>query len=272
MFENRIIAFLGVLLAFLIGCVHMTAAAQTQYRPVDSGSGDSQDGIQRRWYDNGMVAEALTVENGLKNGPYTTWYQNGQIQIKGRFWNDVLDGQLDAWFEDGRKRFTAFFVRGQRHGRWIRYHEKRDQIVALMEFSHDRLDGIQSTSFEQGNGNGAGRSYWLHSIFRNGKLVESFHLVHTNVFGHPIIAIGQRLDSGEIVFERLKNGVATADGSLIVDEGDVEKAYSSFQDFIIAEINRHVVPKFSLDFCYRPQNRWPCRFPKTVIDKTDARF
>jgi hypothetical protein len=260
------IAIWPVLLTIFVGCVGITGA--TQNRPAGLNRNDNgviRDGIRNRWYPSGAKAEAVTLKNGRKTGPYIAWYENGQMKLKSRFHDDALDGDVEAWFEDGRKRFTVSFVNGLRQGRWTRYHEKRDQIVASIGFSHDRLDGFLSTAFEQGNGNGSGRSYRIHSVFREGALVDSFHLVHTNTSGHTVIAIGQRSENGAVTFDKQKNVTMTADGSLIIDDGHGEKKYASLQDFFVAEINRHVVTKFSLDFCDSPENLWPCRFPKNTI-------
>ena len=267
---TKIMVFLVTILSLLVftGCAGKTEKPQPQNsndKLEEHYGSNVQHGIHIRLYPDGTKAEEVVFNNGRKNGTYTAWYKNGQKKLKCQFRNDILDGEVAAWFEDGRKRFSVYYANGKRHGRWIRYHEKHDAIVASMNFEHDQLDGVLSAAFEQGNGNGIGRSYVINSVFQDGILVESFHLAHTNTDGHTVIANGNLSDNNDVKFDKQKNITMDTDGTLHIDYGRFSKTYYSLQDFFISEINLHVVTKFSLDFCNGSENIWPCQFSQNTI-------
>ncbi len=248
----------AVFVALVIGSLFWGCAGSTQ-------TSSSQNGKQSRWYHNGNKAEELELKNGSKSGIYTTWYENGQMKLKCRFINDILHGEVISWFEDGKKRFIVHFDNGKRHGEWIRYHEKRNTIVASMNFVNDKLEGVLSAAYEQGNGNGTGRSFEIKSEFLNGELIHEFHFAYTNTDGHTLKAIGQISENGKPGMTREENITLANNGALKVNYGQYVKEFSSIQEFMITEINQHVVTKFSLDFCNGTENIWPCQFPKTGI-------
>jgi len=263
-----IFAVLMFLLTVFVACVGVNEELRHQNNQTGltgNNGNDAQNGMRIRWYPNGTKAEAVEFDSGQKTGSYTAWYENGQVKLKCRFFNDILDGEVAAWFEDGRKRFSVYYVNGKRHGKWIRYHEKHDAIVASMNFEHDQLDGVISAAFEQGNGNGIGRSYVINSVFQEGVLVKSFHLAHTNTDGHTVISKGNLSDNNGVKFDKQKNVTMDTDGTLHIDFGHFSKTYYSLQDFFISEINLHVVTKFSLDFCNGSENIWPCQFSQNTI-------
>ncbi len=266
---NKIIMFAALmLLAIFAGCVGVTDESHfqnSQHGFSGNDGGDVQNGMRTRWYQNGTKAEEVELTNGRKTGTYTAWYKNGQVKLKCRFHNDNLDGEVAAWFEDGRKRFSVYYANGKRHGRWIRYHEKRSAVVASMGFDHDKLDGFLSAAYEQGNGNGIGRSYAINSVFQGGALVGSFHLAYTNTDGHTVIVKGKLSENGDVKFDKQKNVTMNADWTLSIDYGHAVKTYENLQEYFIAEINHHVVTKFSLDFCNRSENIWSCQFPLDTI-------
>jgi hypothetical protein len=223
-----------------------------------------QHGMRTRWYPNGSKAEEVGFNNGRKNGTYTAWYENGRKKLQCRFRNDILDGDVAAWFEDGRKRFSVYFTAGKRHAQWSRYREKGG-IVASLNFNRDKLNGGLSAAFEHGHGNGSGRSYAIKAGFQNGVMVGSFHLAHTDPDGHTVIANGMLLENGGVKLDRQKNVELAVDNTLSVDDGRMRKTYPGVQEFFIEEINRHVMTKFSLDFCNHSENIWPCQFPQGTI-------
>ena len=223
-----------------------------------------QHGMHTRWYPNGTKAEEVGFNSGRKNGMYTAWYENDHKKLQCRFRNDILEGEVAAWFEDGRKRFSVNYATGKRHDQWTRYHEKGG-IVASLNFNRDKLDGGLSAAFERGYGNGSGMSYAIKAGFQNGFMVGSFHLAHTDPYGHTVIANGILLENGGVKLDRQRNVELAADKTLSVDFGRIRRTYPRLQEFFIDEINRHVMTKFSLDFCDRSENIWPCEFPKGKI-------
>ena len=223
-----------------------------------------QQGMHTRWYPDGTKAEEVGFNNGRKDGTYTAWHENGQKKLQCRFYNDILDGEVVAWFEDGQRRFSVNYAGGKRCGLWIRYHEKGG-IVASMNFDRDKLDGYLSAAFDRGYGNGSGMAYAIKAVFQNGIMVESFNLVHTDSYGHTVIVSGKILENGRVKLDRQKNVKVTTDGTLCVDYGRFHGTYHSLQEFLINEINRHVMTKFSLGFCNLSESIWPCQFPQDTI-------
>jgi hypothetical protein len=266
---TKIMVFLVTILSLLVftGCAGKTEKPQPQNsndKLEEHYGSNVQHGIHIRLYPDGTKAEEVVFNNGRKNGTYTAWYKNGQKKLKCQFRNDILDGEVAAWFEDGRKRFSVNLVAGERHDQWIRYREKGG-IVTSLNFNHDKLDGFLSAAFEQGHGNGRGMSYAIKAVFQNGVMVESFHLVHTDQYGHTINVDGELLENGSIKIIRQKNVKMANNGTLRVDFGRFNRTYHKLQDFFINEINLHVMTKFALEFCKGSENIWSCQFPHAFV-------
>jgi hypothetical protein len=269
----KIMFFMAAMLSLSIFaiCAGLTSETQfqsnqisQQYALKEYDDSRLRDGVHTRWYPNGIKAEEVRFNKGRKNGAYRAWYENGQKKLQCRFRNDILEGEVAAWFEGGRKRFSVHFTAGKRHDQWTRYHEKGG-IVASLNFNRDKLDGGLSAAFERGYGNGSGMSYAIKAGFQNGVMVGSFHLAHTDPYGHTVIANGILLDNGGVKLDRQRNVELATDNTLSVDYGRFRKTYHRLQQFFIDEINRHVMTKFSLDFCNRSENIWPCQFPQGTI-------
>ncbi len=74
--------------------------------------------------------------------------------------------------------------------------------MASMNFSQVVLDGCQSAAFDRGYSNGCGVSYAIKAVFQNGVMVESFHLAHTDPYGHTVVVNGSLLTIGELIIHR----------------------------------------------------------------------
>lgn len=271
MYKNGFFIVSMLSLLIFIGCADATIEKHFQNGQIAERYGlkgydgsNVQHGMCTRWYPDGTKAEEVGFNNGRKNGTYTAWYENGQKKLQCRFRNDILDGEFAAWFEDGRKRLSVNYAAGKRHDKWIRYHEKGG-IVASMNFDRDKLDGCLSAAFDRGYGSGSGMSYAIKAVFQNGVMVESFHLAYTDPYGHTVIVNGKLLENGGVKLDRQKNVKLASDGTLSVDYGRFRRTYHRLQEFFINEINRHVMTKFSLGFCNRSENIWPCQFPQDTI-------
>ena len=266
---NKVTIFIALLLLLLLfGCSGSpvkTTSRDNGNVPELKDSGEIEDRTHFRWYPNGQKAEEIEFKNGLKNGSYTSWYENGRIKLKCFFNNDELDGEVESWFETGRKRFLVNFNQGRRNGQWIRYHEKRDRIVATMNYTEDKLNGVLSIAYEQGNGNGFGRSYAINSVFENGVLAESFSFSHTNIYGYTTAISGKISEKGDVTVTSQKNITLEKEGSLRVNHDGFSDSYLNLQKFFISEINQNVIPKYSLEFCDDSENIWPCQFPENRI-------
>jgi len=277
--KKRLILCLSLITTMLplfsiAGCAGATAEQRAQHRPLaqrsraketaDNADNYVWEGIHTRSYPDGKKAEKVEFKNGLKNGSYISWYKNGHKRLQCQFISNLLDGEVTAWFENGTKRFSVNYHHGKRQGGWIRYHEKGGILVS-MHFDQDRLDGLVSSAFNHGYGNGSGMSYKINAIFKNGRIVGAFSLQHTDYDGHTIIAIGKISKTGVLKFDRKKNIELKANGKLVAIYGGATIEYHSLKDFFIQEINHQLLTKFSLDFCNHSENIWQCQFPRDTI-------
>lgn len=62
-----------------------------------------REGTWSSWFDTGEKRSETTYENGQKNGDYRIWYKNGQVRVLGQFKDDVPQGVWISFDENGNK-------------------------------------------------------------------------------------------------------------------------------------------------------------------------
>ena len=207
-----------------------------------------QDGLYRRWYKNGVLAQETMFSYGKKNGRHRLWYENGNRKLTGRYTDDRLDGVCRAWYENGKPRLDIRFDNGKRTGEWIRTGEKVG-VVARVSFRNDRLDGPLTVLVNRGYGNGSGRSLELEALFRIGQLVSSFRYKEADPSGNYVQLTGTILGYSQLRVEEKKNLVFYPNGELMSRMGDVETAYIDLDHFFSSKIKDRIMPMFTLEFC-----------------------
>ncbi|RLC06999.1 MAG: hypothetical protein DRH90_01725 [Deltaproteobacteria bacterium] len=213
-----------------------------------------QDGLYRRWYANGILAQETIFSHGKKNGRHRLWYENGNRKLTAGFTDDRLDGTCRAWYENGKPRLDIRFDNGKRTGEWIRTGEKVG-VVARVSFRNDRLDGPLTVLVNRGYGNGSGRSLELEALFRTGRLVSSFCYKEADPSGNYVQLTGTILSDVETTYdgrfrvEEKKNLVFYPNGELMSRMGDVETTYIDLDHFFSSKIKYRIMPMFTLEFC-----------------------
>jgi antitoxin component YwqK of YwqJK toxin-antitoxin module len=142
---------------------------------VGSYSQERQNGIVRRYHDNGSVAAEINYKNGKKDGLFKNWYDNGQVHETGIFSNDSLVGYLMIYYPDGKRSSESYrndqhelhglslnwyqngvlqdsgmYVHGRRHGEWRR-HFKNGQLQFIKHYNLGTVNGKCVFFDEQGD-------------------------------------------------------------------------------------------------------------------------
>lgn len=212
------------------------------------GATEDTDGLYRRWYANGVLAEETMFAHGKKNGVHRLWYENGKRKLTSRFVEDRLDGACLVWYENGKSRLSIHFDQGKRTGEWIRTGEKVG-VVARVSFKDNRLNGPLTVLVNRGYGNGSGRSLEVEAKFYQGQLVSSFRFKETDPSGNNLHLTGTILTDGQLQVHEIKNMVFHPNGKLTGRMGDVETTYSDIVHFFSSKIADRVMPMFTLEFC-----------------------
>jgi len=64
-----------------------------------------ENGLMKKWYDNGQIAEEGTYYNNKKEGKWIEWYENGQIFKEGKYKNGERIGKWIIWYFNGQIMF-----------------------------------------------------------------------------------------------------------------------------------------------------------------------
>ena len=65
----------------------------------------SENDVYQNWYENGLLREFYTIENGKKNGIQKTFYPNGQLRTDG----ELVDGLFikeRKWYDNGMLQYN----------------------------------------------------------------------------------------------------------------------------------------------------------------------
>ncbi len=71
------------------------------------------EGLWRRWFEDGTLAEEVTLRAGVRHGPYRTYTTTGAVCLEGEFFDGERHGEWRCWSADGALIYTYEYNRGQ---------------------------------------------------------------------------------------------------------------------------------------------------------------
>ena len=74
-------------------------------------------------YDNGQLKSLGYLNDGAKDGLWTSWHENGEKQLKIRYKKDVLHGKTSSWHPNGQKKSAGNIRDGEMDGPWEEWYE-----------------------------------------------------------------------------------------------------------------------------------------------------
>ncbi len=75
-----------------------------------------QEGITRKWYDNGQLAESRLYVQGKKEGVHQAWWQDGKPKFIFEVSDDAYTGELKEWYSTGQLAKEFHYKNGQEEG------------------------------------------------------------------------------------------------------------------------------------------------------------
>ncbi len=82
-----------------------------------------EDGLWRKYYEDGQVMEERLYDHGKKTGDYLAWWPNGNKKLHYRFVNDEYEGTCREWNESGRLVQEMNYVKGHEEGSQKMYYD-----------------------------------------------------------------------------------------------------------------------------------------------------
>jgi len=93
--------------------------------------------------DDGEDLWKGSINNGKRDGKWTTWYDNGEKHSEENWDNGLFDGKFNYWYENGEKLAQEKFKNGKKEGRWREWYD--DGQIKIVDFYKDgKLDGKSS--------------------------------------------------------------------------------------------------------------------------------
>ena len=74
-------------------------------------------------YDNGRLKRLGYLNDGAKDGLWTSWHENGEKQLEIRYKKDVLHGKTSSWHPNGQKKSAGNIRDGEMDGPWEEWYE-----------------------------------------------------------------------------------------------------------------------------------------------------
>ncbi len=75
-----------------------------------------QEGITRKWYDNGQLAEKRLYIEGKKEGVHQAWWEDGKPKFIFEVSDDAYSGELKEWYSNGQLAKDFHYKKGQEEG------------------------------------------------------------------------------------------------------------------------------------------------------------
>lgn len=105
---------------------------------------DIKETVERRWYDNGQMAEARSYVRGRENGVHHGWWADGQQKFEYTYRDGLLDGVSREWFPSGALYREQHYVAGHEAGLQRMYWED-GRVRASYVVKESRRFGLMGT-------------------------------------------------------------------------------------------------------------------------------
>jgi antitoxin component YwqK of YwqJK toxin-antitoxin module len=166
-----------------------------------------ENGVQKKWYENGQLANEIHVENGSFNGPWKQWYTNGQIGVDGLMNKGKFFGEKKEYFVDGTLKSIENYALGDINGVIFEGVQKYyDSTGILMQECHfsPLENGIQTKKVIEYYSNGNKKEEYSEIISnrRAGNFKSTLTGKYASYFEN-----GQLHEAGEINNKGNKEGV-----------------------------------------------------------------
>ena len=83
--------------------------------------------------ENGEDKWKGSINNGKRDGKWTTWHYNGKKRSEDNWDNGIRVGKTKFWHDNGQKEYEGMFKRGEFDGNWI-WWDENGQIEVEVEF------------------------------------------------------------------------------------------------------------------------------------------
>lgn len=78
-------------------------------------------GVQRTYFDNGLLGEELHFRDSVKHGPWLKFFPNTKKWTEANYKEGNLDGPFKLFTEDGKPKVQGNYLNGVRTGVWLMF-------------------------------------------------------------------------------------------------------------------------------------------------------
>lgn len=115
-----------------------------------------EDGVQKKWYPNGQLAEIRMFDRGMKTGVHKGFRENGRLRFLYRFVHDLYEGPQYLWHENGSLCSRKNYKDGQESG----MQQEWDSLGKLI-INYQSVNGRQYGNIGKKNC----ASMWMDSVY-----------------------------------------------------------------------------------------------------------
>ncbi|MDR2036570.1 MAG: toxin-antitoxin system YwqK family antitoxin [Bacteroidales bacterium] len=113
-----------------------------------------RQGKSQAFYPGGSVAEEVSWNNDLKDGPWKQYFESGQLKLSATYKKDMLEGSFLLYFPDGKKQTDGKYLNGRPDGNWLRYNENGSVAITIkykngIIANYDELTEAQQEIFKK---------------------------------------------------------------------------------------------------------------------------
>ena len=73
------------------------------------------------YYPNGIIAEIINYNEGIKQGTWVKYFQDGSIQLEGNYFKDDIEGKYRIYYPDEILKTSGEYKKSLKHGEWKYY-------------------------------------------------------------------------------------------------------------------------------------------------------
>ena len=85
---------------------------------------DGQCVREANYYENGVLKMAGDMEDGLRNGEWTSYFPDGKVQSSGFFKDGIRVGKAKVYYENGNLWMDGYYTDDHKCGEWVFYDEQ----------------------------------------------------------------------------------------------------------------------------------------------------
>lgn len=97
-----------------------------------------EQGESKTLFPGGKLAEVVTWNQGIKNGPWIQYFEDGSVRLQATYLDDKLTGDFEVFYPNGQKVLQAHYIENLPHLTW-KYFSREGELEKEVVYEKGKM-------------------------------------------------------------------------------------------------------------------------------------